>query len=56
MIDRFILCSNYIASILINIHRGPEMLTADEIDIAKEMFIYLFIYLRTIVQFQIYLQ
>ncbi|XP_029345286.1 zinc finger BED domain-containing protein 1 isoform X2 [Acyrthosiphon pisum] len=41
MIDRFILCSNHIASVLINIRRGPEMLTADEIDIAKEMLLVL---------------
>lgn len=41
MIDRFILCSNHIASVLINIRRGPEMLTADEIDVAKEMLLVL---------------
>ncbi|CAI6357783.1 unnamed protein product [Macrosiphum euphorbiae] len=41
MIDRFILCSNHIASVLIHIRRGPEMLTADEIDIAKEMLLVL---------------
>lgn len=35
------LCSNHIASVLINIRRGPEMLTADEIDIAKEMLLVL---------------
>lgn len=37
MIDRFLLCSNHIASILITIRRGPSMLSADEIDIAKEI-------------------
>ncbi|CAI6358828.1 unnamed protein product [Macrosiphum euphorbiae] len=41
MMDRFILCSNHIASVLINIRRGPEMLTADEIDITKEMLLVL---------------
>jgi len=41
MIDRFLLCSNHIASVLINIRRGPEMLTVDEIDIAKEMLLVL---------------
>lgn len=37
MIERFILCSNHIASVLINMRGGPTMLTADEIDLAKEM-------------------
>lgn len=37
MIDRFLQCSNHIASILITIRRGPSMLSADEIDIAKEI-------------------
>lgn len=36
MIERFILCSNHIASVLINMRGGPTMLTADEIDLAKE--------------------
>ncbi|CAI6349045.1 unnamed protein product [Macrosiphum euphorbiae] len=37
MIDRFLLCSNHIASILITIRRGPSMLSGDEIVIAKEI-------------------
>ncbi|XP_022166507.1 zinc finger BED domain-containing protein 1-like [Myzus persicae] len=37
MIDRFISCSNHIASVLINIRGGPIMLTAEEIDLAKEI-------------------
>lgn len=41
MIDRFILCSNHRASVLINVCHGPEILTADEIDIVKEMLLML---------------
>lgn len=37
MMDRFVLCSNHIASVLINNRRGPSMLSAMEIDIAKEI-------------------
>jgi len=41
MIDRFISCSNHIASVLINIRGGPIMLTAEEIDLAKEIILVL---------------
>lgn len=41
MIERFISCSNHIASVLINIRRAPIMLSASEIDIAKEMILVL---------------
>jgi len=37
MIERFLLCSNHIASILITNSRGPSMLSATEIDIAREI-------------------
>jgi len=37
MIDRFVLCSTHIASVLINNRQGPSMLSATEIDIAKEI-------------------
>lgn len=37
MIDRFVLCFNHIASVLINNRRGPSMLSAMEIDISKEI-------------------
>ncbi|XP_003241803.1 zinc finger BED domain-containing protein 1-like [Acyrthosiphon pisum] len=37
MIDRFVLCSTHIASVLINSRQGPSMLSAMEIDIAKEI-------------------
>jgi len=37
MIQRFLLCSNHIASILITNSRGPSMLSATEIDIAREI-------------------
>lgn len=37
MIDRFLLCSNHIASILINNPQGPSMLSATDIDIAREI-------------------
>lgn len=41
MIERFVSCSNHIASVLINIRRAPVMLSASEIDIAKEMLLIL---------------
>lgn len=37
MIDCFLLCSNHIASILINNPQGPSMLSATDIDIAREI-------------------
>ncbi|XP_060855186.1 zinc finger BED domain-containing protein 4-like [Metopolophium dirhodum] len=37
MIEMFLLCSNHIASILITNSRGPSMLSATEIDIAREI-------------------
>lgn len=37
MIERFLLCSNHIASILNTNSRGPSMLSATEIDIAREI-------------------
>ncbi|XP_025420192.1 uncharacterized protein LOC112690393 [Sipha flava] len=37
LIDRFLLCSNHIASILINNPQGPSMLSATDIDIAREI-------------------
>jgi len=41
MIDRFLSCSNHIASVLINIRRAPTMLSANVIDVAKEMLLVL---------------
>jgi len=41
MIDRFLLCSNHIASILIDNPQGPSMLSATDIDIAREISIVL---------------
>lgn len=37
MIERFLLCLNHIASILITNSRGPSMISAIEIDIAREI-------------------
>lgn len=41
MIDRFITCSTYIATVLINIRGAPHMLTYYEIETAKEMLLVL---------------
>lgn len=37
MIERFLSCSNHIASILITIPRGPSMLISNEINIVREI-------------------
>lgn len=41
MVERFISCSNHIASILINIRQAPIMLSTSEIEITKEMILVL---------------
>lgn len=37
MMDRFIQCSNHVASIIIKFPKAPDMLSASKLDMAKEI-------------------
>lgn len=37
MLDRFINCSDHVASIIVKFHKGPTMITGSELFIAKEI-------------------